>query len=154
MVAGLTSAFHNIALFGKSGNDWDAERGMYADFLEEAAHILNKPVLNDVAQHFRLSGQAWRELAYALLPDDVALFKEMRDLMVDSHRLFREQGNAALTAVQQKNSRLEALKKESETDFSLTQAEVDAMLANVREHVLNIHAIEQEAVIKLQKAML
>ena len=153
MYAGLTTAFNNIALFGKSGIELDAERGLYADFLTEASLILNKPKLNDVAQQFRVSGQAWRDLAYALLPDNVPLLQETRELMLDKHRLFREQGNAALADIQQKSTRLTAIENEMEVDFPLTQAEVDDMLSDLRDHVLKIHDTEQEAIRQLQGAM-
>lgn len=151
--AGLTSAFSNIALFGKNGIDLDAERGLYADFLTEAALILNKPALDAVARQFRHSGQAWRELALALLPDEVSLLQETRHLMLDSHRLFREKGGAALAEIRQKNDRLDAIKIETESDFPLSDAEVDTMLAGLREHVMRIHDLEQAAVTELRVAI-
>ena len=45
--AGLTSTFNSIALFGQDGERQDAERGLYADFLDEAGLVLNKPALFD-----------------------------------------------------------------------------------------------------------
>jgi hypothetical protein len=69
LLAGLTSTFNHIALFGKDGN---AERLSYAAFLDEAATILQRPALRAVAEQFRSSGRAWDALAAALLPDAVA----------------------------------------------------------------------------------
>jgi hypothetical protein len=112
MYAGLTSAFSRIALFGQAGQSQDAERGLYVDFLTEASLVLNRPTLKDVAHQFRASGQAWRELAQALLPDEIPLFKETRAVMLDQHRLFPEQGNAAGPAIQHGHARLAELKAE------------------------------------------
>jgi hypothetical protein len=50
-----------------------AERGLYADFLDEAAAILKKPALSEPAEGFRESYSLWFEFAEALLPDDIPL---------------------------------------------------------------------------------
>ncbi len=153
MYAGLTSAFNNIAIFGKNGQDQDADRLMYADFLDEASLVLNKPSLKGAAQLFRTGAQAWRELAEALLPENIPTFKETRNLMLRKHRLFLDQGNAAQSAIQQINTRLEEIKDEVTSDFPLTESQVAAMRESLRTHVLKIHDIEQEAVNMLQEAM-
>ncbi|MCB8959508.1 MAG: hypothetical protein H6651_04285 [Ardenticatenales bacterium] len=57
MLASLTSQFDDIHTFGK-GQPGGAP--MYADFLAEAALILDRLVLNDVAAQFRRSSAAWR----------------------------------------------------------------------------------------------
>ena len=107
MYASLTSAFHDINLFGKDGN---AERDVYADFLDKASVVLEKPGLKDVANQFRASAQTWGALSHALLPDDVSPFKETRELMVQKHWLFLEQGGAALAEMQHIDARLDAIK--------------------------------------------
>lgn len=153
MYAGLTSAFIRITLFGQDGQHQDAERGLYADFLDEASLVLNKPALKDAAQQFRASGQAWCELAQALLPDDIPLFKETRELMLRQHRLFLEQGNAALPTMQQIKVRLIELKTEFTSSFPLNETEAAALRENLRAYVLKIHDLELEAVKLLQAAM-
>jgi hypothetical protein len=150
MYAGLTSAFHDITIFGKDGN---AERDVYADFMEEASVLLERPALKDVAGQFRTSAKAWSELGNALLPDEVPPFKETRELMVRSHKLFLEQGGAALDEIRGINARLDEIKAEVAADFPLDEAQVLAMRENLRTHVLGIHDIEQEAVAALQEAM-
>jgi hypothetical protein len=153
LYAGLTSTFNCIALFGQDGQAQDAERGTYADFLDEASLILNKPALKEAASQFRLSGQAWRELTEALLPESIPQFKETRTLMLRKHCLFLEQGNAAQSAIQEINTRLETLKAEISSNFPLAESETMILLENLREHVLKIHDLEQEAVKLLQEAM-
>jgi len=150
MYAGLKSAFDDIALFGKDGN---AERDTYADFLDESALILCKPDLKDAANQFRTSAWAWHDLGIALLPDEVPQFKETRELMTRRHRLFLDQGTAALADMQQIDAQLEALKAQISADFPLDGAEVDAMRETLREHILGISAIEHPAVAVLIEAM-
>jgi hypothetical protein len=154
MYAGLISSFNSIALFGQDGERQDAERGLYADFLDEASLLLNRPALKDAAQQFRASGQAWHELAQALLPDDLPLFRETRELMVRQHRLFLEQGHAAWPIRQQIKGRLTELKTEITTSFPLTETEAVALCENLGAHVLKIHDLELEAVKMLQTAIL
>jgi hypothetical protein len=150
LYAGLTSVFTDINTFGKDGN---AERLLYADFLDEASIVLNKPSLKDVAQQFRASASAWDTLTLALLPDEVAPLKATRELMLRKHNLFLEQGNTALGEIQQINAQLDTLKSEVAADFPLREAEVLAFCENLCAHVLKLHQLEKEAVTMVQQAM-
>lgn len=150
LYAGLITTYHSIEIFGTGGK---ASRPLYADFLDEAALILNKPVLEESAAHFRRSGEAWRDLAIALLPDDVPLLAEARQLTQQRSELFREQGRAALGEFRRINSRLAAIKSEVSAEFPLNAAGTAALLQNIRAHVLQIHDIELEAVNALEAAM-
>lgn len=150
MVAGLMSQFADINNF--NGND-RAERPFYADFLDEASLILNKPALKDVAQQFRHSADAWQNLGLSLLPDDVPIFKELRELMLQDHALFMKHGGNKLAQRQQIRARQNEIKVQMETDFPLDEAGVLAMRENIAEHVLQVHDIEETAVIALRDTM-
>ena len=150
MLAGLTSAFSDINTFGKNGH---AERDVYAAFLDEAAVLLDKPALKDVATQFRESGQAWDALSRALLPESIPPFAETGELMLERHRIFLERGNAALPRIREIDVRLEEIKAEVTADFPLSDAEVVEMRQNLRDHVLAIRDVEQPAIAELQGAM-
>lgn len=135
----------------KAGNN--AERGMYADFLDEATIILQKPGLKEAAHLFRESEKAWGELAERLLPDDVALFKEAKTLLNRKQALFVEQGTDGLAEIREANTRLRALQKEAAVNFPLNETEVVAFRAKLAEQVLKIHDLERDAVGCLQEAM-
>jgi hypothetical protein len=150
LVAGLTSAFTDIETFGHEGG---ADRGKYADFLDEASLILDKPALNSAAQQFRASQEAWHKLGVALLPDEVLLLQETRQLMLESHRLFLEEGNEGLAKRVGVNGRLAAIKAELAANFPLNEAEVQELHENIRTHILAIHGIEQKAIAALKDAM-
>jgi hypothetical protein len=150
LYAGLTSAFTDIHIFGKDGN---AERDTYADFLDEASLILDKPALKSTADQFRTSAAAWNALGLALLPGEVPLLQETRRLLLDSHRLFLEKGNEGLAERVKINGRLAAIKAQIAGSFPLSESEVQALQQNIRAKILAIHDIEQKAIATLQDAM-
>ncbi len=152
MYAGLTSAFEFSALFGK-GSGQDAERALYADFLDEAAVLLDIAALNDAASDFRAAAAAWQDLSAALLPDAVAPFAESRELMLHKHTLFLDQGSAASAEIEEIKSRLSALRAAMETDFPLTQEETEAFRERLTAQILAVHDIEETAVQTLQEAI-
>jgi hypothetical protein len=131
-----------------------AERGLYADFLDEAAEILKKPALKDAAVQFRDSYLLWCEFADALLPDMVPLLGESKRLIQSKHTLFIEQGDEALAEIKNINARLDELLAQSESEFPLTQAEAADFRAHLRDILLKINAAEQKAVDSLQHAIM
>lgn len=150
MYAGLTSAYSFINHFGK---DDPAERNVYASFLDEAAAILSRPALAAAADLFRQSATAWQALSQALLPDDVLLLGETRALMDRRHRLFLEQGNAALPQIQEIDAQLAAKRREAADAFPLDESEVSARRQRIAGAVMHIHDVEQQAVERMQEAM-
>ncbi|HSG45275.1 MAG TPA: BtrH N-terminal domain-containing protein [Anaerolineales bacterium] len=131
-----------------------AERGLYADFLDEAAVILKKPALKESAEQFRESHALWLEFADALLPDDVLMLGESKALIQKKYDLFIKDGGKALPEIKKNNARLFELLKESETDFPLSQSEAVDFRANLRDVLLNISEVEQKAIDLLQSAIL
>ena len=151
MVAGLKSAFYHINIFGK---DEYAERDVFANFLDETSLILDKPTLRQVAQHFRVSAEAWQTLSNVLLPDGIPQFKETRERMLRRHKRFLEAGNDSLDEIWEIDAQLDAIKTEMDTNFPLNPNEVVTFRENLRNHILEIHDIEKEAIMALQDAMI
>jgi Butirosin biosynthesis protein H, N-terminal len=131
-----------------------ADRGLYADFLMEAAQILKHPALKDAAEEFRDSYKLWLALADALLPDDVPLLGESKKLIQKKHDLFIDKGGTALPEIKQINARLNELLSESESNFPLSNVEAADLRANVRDILLKIKAVEEQAVDLLQRAIM
>jgi hypothetical protein len=151
MLAGLTSAYADIMHFGKYNDP--ADRGKFADFLDEASAILDRPALSEVAVQFRRSAEAWRALSLALLPADVQPFAETRALMDRSSQLFAENGASATEERQHMAAQQDAILSAMETEFPLDAPAVHAMRQNIAAHVLAIRDIEAEAVTALREAM-
>jgi hypothetical protein len=150
MYAGLTSSFTDINVFGKNGT---ADREHYADFLDEAAVLLNKPALKEVGQKFRTSATAWEAVSQALLPDEVEPFRQTRELMLRQHRLFIEGGQANLEEIRAIDGRLAELKKQVTADFPLDEAGTNRLRENLAERITSVHDIEYEDITLLQQAM-
>ena len=147
---GLTSAFNDIAIFGKEGG---AERHVYAGFLDEAAIILARPALGEAAGHFRAAAAAWDALGRMLLPDQIAPFAKARTLMLERHARFLDEGNAAQPRMEAIDARLAAIRAGLADDFPLSSNEVVAHRAAIAEQVMAIHDIEAAAVAALREAM-
>ncbi len=150
MYAGLSSVFADINTFGKDGG---AERQTYASFLDEASLILERPALKEAAAQFRKSAAAWERFNQELFPDEIAPFAETRRITLRRHRLFLDEGDAALDEMRTIDARLQALRSQMETDFPLSPDEVVTFRENLAQAVLDIHDIERDAVAALQDAM-
>lgn len=143
-------AYHWVMTWGSAEG---AERGLYADFLLEAALILKKPALKESAGKFRESYRLWLDFANALLPDDVPLLGESKKLIQKRHDLFINNGESALPEIKQINVRLNELLKQSEADFPLSNAQASQLRENLRDILLKISAVEGQAVDLLQNAI-
>lgn len=151
LLAALTSAYTFLGpAFGKTVQ---AERDVYADFLDEAAQVLNSPALSDVAGMYRVAGEAWRGLHDSLLPKDAPMLGEARDAIDRKTALFIESGAAHLDEIIAQRDRLESLKKVSENDFPLTDDEIADLRASIRDAVLRAHDAEEAAVNALKAAI-
>jgi hypothetical protein len=64
-----------------------------------------------------------------------------------------EKGETSLPEIKKINSRLRELLKASETDFPLSQAQAAELRMNLRDLVMRISAVEQQAVDRLQSAI-
>jgi hypothetical protein len=150
MYAGLTSAYRYLEVWftGEHG-----ARSGYADFLDEAAVVLDNSALNEVARQFRASATLWDMLTTALLPDHVALLKESRELMQREYQLFLTQGNKSLEERRQISARLDALKAEAARDFPLTATEAASMREQLREYVLALRDAEYKAISTLAEVI-
>jgi len=127
-----------------------AERGMYADFLEEAALILQKPALREAASQFRGSEAAWATLAEMILPDDVPILSEAKALLDRKQALFMGYEAEKLEEIRQINRNLRELQAKAAADFPIREGEAVAYRERLAEQVMKIHGVEQEAVKCLQ----
>ena len=151
LFAALTSAYTFIGpAFGKTVQ---AERDVYADFLDEAAQVLDATTLNDAAATYREAGAAWQSLLNSLLPPEAPMLGDARDAIDRRTELFIESGAAQLDQIIAQRDRLEGLKTESESDFPLSEAEIADLRADIRDRVLQVHEAEEAAVMALKAAI-
>ncbi len=150
MVAMLKSAYHFIHLYGTGGH---GARGVFADFLNEAAIILKNTTLNEVALKYRDVNKLWEDLNLILLPDEVPLLKETRELMQKDAYLFRNDGMDSLEERKGIKIRLAELEKQAQTDFPLSDADAQAFRERLSQHLLTMRDAEETAMEALQDAM-
>jgi len=151
MLAGLSSAYGDIIHFGK--RDDPADRGKFAEFLDEAALILGRPALVEVAGLFREAAKAWGVLAKALLADEIELFGEFRNAMDRSHQLFAERGAEASEERRQLARRQASILSNMEREFPLDDRGVQSLRDKIAAQIQIVRDIERKAVTSLKKAM-
>lgn len=146
----LFSIYRQVRLRGNAGS---AYRTLYADFLEEAAAILDRPALGKVADQFRQSERMWTELAEAHMPDEVAPFVELKRLALEQKELFETRGAEAIGEITKRKARMEQIETAVRQLFPMTLADTKVLLNDLRARILRLREHEAEAVGMLQAAM-
>ena len=77
LVGALMSVWEGIEPVGAEGGHL---RGLYAEFLDEAATLLAAPQLSSCAEAFRAAAARWHDVAEAALPGDVPEYARLREL--------------------------------------------------------------------------
>lgn len=144
LFAGLTTAFTYALQFWEDDSR-TADRAVYADFLEEAAEILGADELCGIADEFRASGRAWRELGERLLPEDVAVLRMARETLVHRHETFLASGNAQADEIERADDRLARLAGESREALA-DEALAARIMEGVADGVERIRDAERAAI--------
>jgi hypothetical protein len=131
----------------------DAERGLFADFLEEAAQILNQPKFLPIAAQFHGAAAMWRRLAEDALPDTIPVLRKARELLLRQRELFIEQGQAAADMRRKIRAELEENAKLAADALDPSSESVARLKDVLRKHVLQIHDAERVAVHALKDLM-
>jgi hypothetical protein len=152
MYAGLVSAFGDVTSPVGLRCD-DADRSLFADFLDEAAELLSAPVFREAAERFRDAAEGWRRFGGLLLPDGIAAFQEARGLLTEKARSFTERGAGALSDIRAADQRLSEIRSAMEEDFPLTDAEAHEVRTALANALMEIHDIEAEGVRLIGEAL-
>lgn len=156
MYAALAGFGHQPGAFGwarvHAANQVD-DRALYADFLEEAGEMLGRSDLSAVATRFRQSSEAWLAFSNALLPDDVPILRQTRELLVEKRDRFLEEGQEAVDRIEEINGRLEELRAQASEDFPMDSSQVTAFRERLAEGVRGIRAMEEAAIEALRGAI-
>jgi hypothetical protein len=143
------SVYENLEPVGWGGGNL---RGLYAEFLEEAAGLLGTPALGRVAAAYREAAERWREVAEVAVPAGREPFAEARRLtgrLQDQvERGDAAQAEAAATAVA-----LWALRDRWRSQFPGDDADVDALLRDLAAAVTAACVAEEAALASLAAAL-
>jgi hypothetical protein len=119
-----------------------ALRPLFAEFLQQAASILENPRLDEAVPLASQAATSWAELSQTLLPETVPLLGEARRLADQHLASFFAGGRAAGPETAQVQARLEALRATAAVAFPLDRQECDAFLEALRERVLAVRQAE------------
>lgn len=143
----MSSVFGQIELRGYGGS---AFRGLYADFLDQAAGVLKKSALKKVAEQFRESEASWRAISDAALPDSIPLLKETREALTRRSVLIRKPRTTAIDKeLESLRDRLKQLHERSAKELSLSKADTLDLFGAISERVLETEKIERAAFTEL-----
>jgi hypothetical protein len=118
-------------------------RPLFADFLDEADGVLGGG-LADAAEHYRALGIDWSALARAALPEGAPHLGEARTLIDGIDEAFFEQSGEAEGELRTMRTRLVELGDEAERAFPLSEADTDALLADLETRLRALHRGEVE----------
>jgi hypothetical protein len=144
-----------------------ADRGVHAVFLDEAAEVLGRPGLVQVADRYRALADAWNELGAALLPDAIPSLGEIRSLELARRAAFDDPAGPDLDRFVELTRRIEAdemrqmramLSGESIDSAGPATFVVPAdvrptLFADLAARIREIHAAEVAATIALEAAV-
>lgn len=146
----LKSLFEEVELAGSEGGGL---RKLYAEFLEEAAALLQRPRLSEAAVAYRALAGQWTALAEAALPDAVPPFAETKRLLRQKQALLMGQGEAGVMPAQPMTAAIADLGRETSRAFPLDAAAVSELFADLGERLAGLYTAENAALDILKQAV-
>jgi len=149
----LECLFNTFVYIEIGGTGGSAFRPMYAQFLRESAKVIHKPALLEVAELFEASGERWSRIAKAALPDSWSSLKRIRELMIDSNRIFEEQEINALEKMKRIGVELNDIMGLASQELSSKKKEVMELLKGLQDGIQKCSEKEQGAFEALEKVI-
>lgn len=150
LFSGLVSVYAGIM---HEGSDGTALRGMYADFLAEAAPILDSPALSAAAAAYREIGAKWRALAEMSLDPAVAPLAEARALLDAREAAIKAGGDDQANTIVRLGKEFEAMRPAADAAFPRNQTWIDDLFARMQAQLHDIYAHENAALDLLRGAL-
>lgn len=138
----LTSLHDFVEHYGTGGG---LARPLYARFLGEAAVATDVALLDEAAERYDDLGRQWTALAQAALPDDVAMLATARRLQEERAARYAAQGTDTVADLRRIWEQMEDLGSEAAAAFPLTDADAEALRADLAARTRRIAADEHAA---------
>ncbi len=142
LLQGLRSVYDFVEHYHTGGG---LMRPLYAEFFREAAEVLDDEAFVPLAEMYAELGRQWSDLADAALPNDVAPFREAKELLARREELFLSEAPNATEEIEGLWTQLTALEQAVSADFPLTDADSARLRAELKERILEIYANERAA---------
>jgi hypothetical protein len=147
LVGALLSAWEGVEPIGMTGGHL---RGLFADFLDEAADLLGVPELGAVADDVREVAAGWHRLAETALPVSVPVFAELRALTAAVQESITGAGDEGRDEAAAAAAALWTLRSEHDRRAPLDDAAVDALFAAMGDRLRELHSAESAVVARLR----
>lgn len=128
-------------------------RELYSEFLAAAGDAIGNKKLVDMSRTYGRLAAQWTEFADACLPNDVAPFRETKQLWKERFSLFRRKGAEFAPKVKKHAERQLQLDQWLVRDFPLGGREVEKLLADLSKRLLSLVAEENVALGRLDAAV-
>jgi len=150
LTGALMSIWEGVEPAGASGGNL---RLLYADFLVEAAAVLDAPALAELAPSVVAAADAWHRVAEAAAPATMAPFDELRELTATVSAGLAADGDAGSAQVAEASARLWKIR--ADHDAKPGPAEVFAPVAEaVAEAVAEVYQLETAFAQRLSEVVL
>jgi len=143
----LLSAFESVEPVGSEGGHL---RALYADFLDEAAALLDAPALADAADAYRALAQRWHDLAEVALPPALPAFAALREHAAALHESVIARGDAGADDAARAAAQLWELRAALDREPPLDRDAALELFGRLSERLEAIYAAEVEAAAMLR----
>ncbi len=128
-------------------------RDLYADFLEEAAPIIDKPRLAEVAERYRGLNQAWAELGDAALPNANKTLSRVKEALLEKHRLMMVEGDRDPQKIEALNEDIYGGYEALNETFPMNERRTLEFFGKLQRKLISIFREEQAALARLRAAI-
>jgi len=140
----LRTIYESIKLNSTEGF---ALRKLYADFLHEAAGILNNPALNAITGQYLQLSNHWSNLAENALPSKIPDFDRVKNLLNKKYEAYRQHD---MKTFENTVNNLEKLEEELTHNFPLNNSETYQLFERLSSQIQLIAELETNAAQRLR----
>lgn len=137
----------------QTGSGGGGLRGMYANFLNEAAEVIGNPGLVESSEQYQQLKDMWSQLAESALPDEIEIFKETKELLIQRENRILLQGSNSLDEISPINDRLHEIKGELNDHFPLNEKDTMQLFSNLQTQISELFETERLALESLKNAI-
>ena len=150
LAGALLSVWEGVMPAGGNGGH---VRDLYAQYLDDAAVLLDNPALREPAEAFRGAARAWQTVADTALPDDVPALAELRDMAVALRQSIVDPSSVSPDEATQSATDLWARCAQLDRDFPVDDAATARLVAALSGAIDDVYQRETAAVAQLAAAI-
>ena len=144
------------AIFLHTLPDWSdggTLRGLYADFLTEAAEIVQNPALLEIADQYWAIEKLWLALGESALPEGVPIFSQVKALEKQKLSVLMEKGGQGLEEYSIFKSQISELQQGFNERFPMPDDAVNDLMSDLQKQLMAIYEMESGANRALNQAI-